>query len=148
VHSTVKSAKQEIASTLVNDLNSNSKIEKQIEKSEANIVVDNSNLSCNFYIDSETKSTISLAKNEDKIDWNESNVERWLADKEINPIIVNNVKPCNGLLLYELYYMLNNAPEFFYSSITSYNSNVPTRDAAKFSYELKKLFLDNKLKFP
>ena len=42
-------------------------------------------------------------------------------------------------LLNQLYIMLLEAPEFFYSSLTA-NKTIATRDVARFAVELKKLF--------
>lgn len=72
-------------------------------------------------------------------DWTERDVKRWLKEKHINKLIVQNVSPCNGRILNQLYSIQCNAPEFFYKSITS-NKVIPTKDIAVFSYELKLIF--------
>lgn len=72
-------------------------------------------------------------------DWTERDVKRWLKEKHINKLIVQNVSPCNGKILNQLYSIQCNAPEFFYKSITS-NKVIQTKDIAVFSYELKLIF--------
>ncbi len=94
--------------------------------------------------------------------WNESKVHEWLKSKKIHSTIIQNLIPCNGKLLTQFYSMLNNAPEFFYKSISSDHhqysqqqqqqqsssvdvnkkalAGLHTRDVALFSYELKNLF--------
>lgn len=74
-----------------------------------------------------------------ELNWNESDVEKWLKEKEINTVIVRNVIPCNGRILHQLYSMQCEAPEFFYKSISS-NESIPTKDVAIFAFELKKIF--------
>ncbi len=70
----------------------------------------------------------------------EHEVSVWLNEKEINPIIVENIVPANGEILAQLYEMLCTCPEFFFNSITS-NQPIKTRETAIFANELKKLFL-------
>jgi hypothetical protein len=71
--------------------------------------------------------------------WNEKQVDDWLNDKNIHPVIVENVRPSNGKLLSQLFSMQQEAPEFFYSSISS-NKQITTREVALFAFELKTLF--------
>ena len=71
--------------------------------------------------------------------WSEQEVENWLNEKKIHSVICENVKPSNGNILKQLYLMQQNAPEFFYSSISS-NKQIATREVALFAYELKILF--------
>lgn len=71
--------------------------------------------------------------------WSESDVEKWLREKQINPVITQNVFPCNGQILNQLYSIQSEAPEFFYKSISS-NQSIPTKDVAIFTFELKRLF--------
>jgi hypothetical protein len=76
-------------------------------------------------------------------DWDEKQVEHWLRDRKINPVIVKNVTPSNGKLLCQMSSMLNSAPEYFYKSISTSSPGelvVTTRDSALFAYELKLLF--------
>lgn len=71
-------------------------------------------------------------------DWTESQVKNWINEKKFHSVIVKNVSPCNGLVLSQLMQMHQEAPEFFYTSITS-NGKIPTKDIAYFVSELKKL---------
>ncbi|CAF0705631.1 unnamed protein product [Brachionus calyciflorus] len=75
----------------------------------------------------------------DAENWSEEKVEDWLRKKEFNEIIRQNIVPSNGKILKQLLDMLINAPEFFYSSISS-NNGTTTRDVAYFASELKVLF--------
>ncbi len=78
--------------------------------------------------------------------WTESDVENWIKDKNVNKDILDNVLPCNGKLLNQLYKMKQEAPEFFYNSITSKKS-IPTREVAMFTLELDNLFKNQKHSF-
>ncbi len=78
--------------------------------------------------------TNSINNNEIKItDWTELEVDKWLATKNINKKISENVMPCNGKILFQLYEMMISAPEFFFTSITSQDCTIPTREVASFS---------------
>ena len=70
--------------------------------------------------------------------WTENDVEKWFRDKNVNKDILDNVLPCNGKLLNQLHKMKQEAPEFFYNSITS-KKNIPTREVAIFTLELDSL---------
>ena len=74
-------------------------------------------------------------------EWNQSQVETWLNQKSVSRTIKENVTPCDGKILNQIYLMLCDAPEFFYRSISSPDStHISTRDLAQFAYELKSLF--------
>lgn len=79
-----------------------------------------------------TQNTKVIKQSIQTIDWTETDVNKWLSSKYINTIISENVKPCDGKILFQLYEMMNEAPEFFYSSITS-NNTIPTREVAVFT---------------
>jgi hypothetical protein len=94
-----------------------------------------------------SESTIVDNRSEKKFDskvlsWTESDVETWLKEKNVHPIIRANISPCNGQILHQLYLMQCDIPEFFYNSIivSKSNENVPTRDVAIFAFELKRIF--------
>ena len=55
----------------------------------------------------------------------------WFKKKKINKIIIESIKPCNGNILKQLYEMMHEAPEFFYSSL-NHNKAVQLRDIAHF----------------
>lgn len=79
-----------------------------------------------------------------ELNWTESQVLKWFTEKRIDPAIVKNVSPCDGRVLYELFLIKHETPEFFYKSVgfaaNSFKSP-SLREIALFSYELKKLFL-------
>jgi hypothetical protein len=74
--------------------------------------------------------------------WNGALVKQWLEEKDIHTSIVNSILPCNGKLLYEIYMIKKEAPNYFYSSIIKEEEEeVPSfRDMAIFSHELRQLF--------
>jgi hypothetical protein len=86
------------------------------------------------------------------LNWNKDQVADWLKKANINKEIKYNVMgrdldACDGKVLFEMFKMLNAAPDFFYESISSsrpglYNcyDHPLTVDLARFSMELKKLF--------
>lgn len=75
----------------------------------------------------------------EKLSWSESQVDKWLNNKNFKTSIIQSIRPCNGKLLYQMYSMLQNAPEFFYSTLKS-NGDLQLKDLALFSYELSNLF--------
>ena len=76
-----------------------------------------------------------------EVSWNEAQVSTWLRKKQIHANIVRLIEPCDGQLLYELFVIKRESPDFFYKSL-SLNINWPTvlRDLAIFSLDLKRLF--------
>lgn len=80
-----------------------------------------------------------------EINWTETQVQKWFIEKKIDQSIIKNISPCDGRVLYELFMIKNETPEFFYKSIGYVNNsfkNSNLRDIAHFSYELKKIFLN------
>lgn len=75
-------------------------------------------------------------------DWTQKDVEKWLKDKHISPVIARNLLPCDGQILNQLYLMQSQAPDYFYKMINT-NTNIPIREIAVFTLELKKIFQDN-----
>ena len=73
-------------------------------------------------------------------EWKENDVEKWFKDEEINALILNDLKPCDGLILNQLYEILKTSPDFFYSALTVKNKEINLRDVAVFTYKLKNLF--------
>jgi hypothetical protein len=87
------------------------------------------------------ETTIITETNKTAENWKEADVEHWLNEKKVHPAIRANVFPSNGEVLYQLYRMLTDAPEFFYRSITSHSEgSISTKDVAIFSLELRKIF--------
>jgi len=60
---------------------------------------------------------VDVVQSKETYNWSEYQVENWLLEKKINKSIQENVSPCDGKILFQLYEMMNTAPEFFYSSI-------------------------------
>jgi hypothetical protein len=81
-----------------------------------------------------------------EINWTESQVHKWFMEKRIEASIVKNISPCDGRVLYELFLIKHETPEFFYKSLgyvnNSFNKGPTLRDIALFSYELKKIFVE------
>lgn len=80
------------------------------------------------------------------LNWSEKEVETWLIEKNVHPIIVENLNSFNGQVLSELFVMKEETPNYFYESITAGGEaqrNLLLKDLALFSHELKNLFLDN-----
>lgn len=73
--------------------------------------------------------------------WDEYQVESWLIEKRVNKDIRKNVSPCNGKLLYQMMLTLNEAPDFFYKSVSNnISADIRIKDVVLFTYELKALF--------
>jgi hypothetical protein len=79
------------------------------------------------------------------INWTELDVEKWIFEKNIQSSILNNIRPCDGKLLYELFSIKTQVPEYFKESLMA-NQNVADqfslRDYVVFVNELKNLFLN------
>ena len=78
----------------------------------------------------------------DVFEWAPLDVERWLTTKRISKDIAYEIRASDGRMLYQLYVMLKNSPDFFSSTVRNANRRVSPRDAALFSYELTNLFND------
>ena len=79
--------------------------------------------------------------NEEKVlKWSEGDVEKWLESKSINTSIVENLKPCDGKILFQMYRILQSAPEFFYCAMKAEADYCALKDLALFVYELTALF--------
>ena len=82
--------------------------------------------------------------NSSVVKWEEKDVEDWVAKNNIRSSILDNIRPCNGELLYELFSIKTKAPDYFYESLMASEYVVDEfslRDYAVFFSELKKLFL-------
>ncbi len=94
----------------------------------------------NFKIEEVSKITQSLPLN-----WSEIDVEKWILEKNIQSSILNNIQPCNGKLLFELFSIKNQAPVFFKEFLMANHDiadQFSLRDYAVFFNELKNLFSD------
>lgn len=77
---------------------------------------------------------------EDKISsWNQVETENWFKNRRISIPIRENMSPCDGRLLSQLYKMSNEVPEFFYSTLRS-DTKASLKDIAIFASELDLLF--------
>lgn len=88
--------------------------------------------------------TRPIPPNVKEINWSESECYKWFQEKKIDENIIKNLSPCDGRILYELFLIKTETPEFFYKSIGLLNHSYKSstlRDVALFSYELKKIFL-------
>jgi hypothetical protein len=87
---------------------------------------------------SNTKETISN-QTPNELTWVQEDVEKWFAEKNLNLEILNDLKPCDGKLLRQLFIMSNAAPDFFYHALSS-KKYLSLRDTAMFASELAILF--------
>ena len=79
------------------------------------------------------------------LNWSEIDVEKWILEKNIQSSILNNIRPCNGKLLFELFSIKNQAPIFFKEILMANHDTADQfslRDYAVFFNELKNLFSD------
>ncbi len=78
----------------------------------------------------------------DEVNWTDDQVEEWFEKMNIDHKIVENLTPCNGQVMYQLYNMLHFNPEFFYGSLKPItgNSLKDLKNIAIFCLELKALF--------
>ena len=64
----------------------------------------------------------------------------------INQFIIDNLIPCNGQILFQLYEILVHNPEFFYGCLNTKSDGVNSlkdlKELAQFCNELKKLFTE------
>lgn len=86
----------------------------------------------------EVEETHYTQDSRDISNWSEAQVENWFKTKG-NSLIYDQLKPCDGLLLQQLYEMQINAPEFFYQYI-SLDNKLDKRSILVFSSSLKLLF--------
>ena len=75
----------------------------------------------------------------DASNWSELQVIEWAKNLNINNSIIEDLKPCNGKILNQLFKILITAPEFFYCALTAKN-RINLRDVAVFTSELEILF--------
>ena len=72
--------------------------------------------------------------------WNDDDVNNWLLNKNITLSIKENILPCDGRLLEQLYKMSIEVPEFFYTSLRT-DTKANLKDIATFATELRLLFV-------
>ncbi|CAF0754608.1 unnamed protein product [Brachionus calyciflorus] len=84
------------------------------------------------------KKPTELPNQKNFVSWNENETEKWFSDNSLSNVF-NILKPINGKYLLQLYQLQIHTPEFFYKSLTSYNS-VNIKDVIQFGVIIKELF--------
>jgi hypothetical protein len=72
--------------------------------------------------------------------WTIEDTENWFNNKKIHSSIKENMSPCDGRLLEQLYKMSHEVPEFFYSTLRL-DTKANLKDIACFTVELRLLFI-------
>ena len=73
--------------------------------------------------------------------WTQDQVVDYFKSKKVNDLIIENLMPCDGRLLDQLYRTLKEVPEFFHSILRA-DSKASLRDIVFFTTELRQLFND------
>ena len=120
----VRRLKKELASTNGVDISHNNYVQKPFNISNPAA-----------FVEPQMNSKPTSAKNE----WSEDQVSKWAEEKQFNQLILENILPCDGSLLEQMFHMYINSPEFFYGSL-NVNGKLNLKDTALFTRELKKLF--------
>ena len=76
--------------------------------------------------------------------WTQEQVVEWFKSKKVNDLIIENLLPCDGQLLEQLYHTLKEVPEFFHSILRA-DSKASLRDIVFFTTELRYLFNDHRV---
>ena len=97
------------------------------------------NLSHSNHIEMKVKAPVFKSKIRAPSSWTEEEVREWFNNKKIKDSIVQNLSPCDGSLLEQLYITLTEVPEFFHSILRS-DSNASLKDIVIFTSALKTLF--------
>ena len=114
----------------------------------ANIIVststnrDENNLLKKVDVNQLSQSGPAQNKVDQVLKWSESDAEKWLKQTDTHPNILANIRPCDGKILYELFLIKRDSPDFFYRSLSANFLRRPVflRDLAAFSNELRRLF--------
>ena len=77
--------------------------------------------------------------NKPVINWTEVEVNLWFKNRNISFYITDNLSPCDGKILEQLYQMSKEVPEFFYSTLRA-DAKANIRDIAYFTSELRNIF--------
>jgi hypothetical protein len=87
-----------------------------------------------------------IVSNKARIDvaekWTENDVKEWFVKNNLNMAILENLMPCSGIVLEQIYIMRLNAPQFFYQSLKEI-PNVNLSSISLFAHYLVKLFEKN-----
>ena len=91
------------------------------------------------------QTNLSKGKVKKVLSWSEVDTEKWISEKNFSAHLIENLKPnVNGKILFQMYTMLRNTPEFFYTALRSDSNNkIILKDLAIFSHELGDLFEEN-----
>ena len=103
------------------------------------------NVNENQQLHSNSLARLSKEKTKKILKWTENDALNWFNEKKFSPNLVENLKPnVNGKILFQMYHILLNTPEFFYTSLrTDSNNKLLLKDIALFSFELSALFEEN-----
>ncbi len=78
--------------------------------------------------------------NSNKVEkWSEKETLEWFENNSLNMAIFDHLKPCNGAILKEMYYMKTYSSDFYYKSLREIE-NVRLNAIILFSASLEKLF--------
>lgn len=113
------------------------KLNDRIESVQSNNSNNFSNES-NVELQTQSSQKDSALIQSDPLDWNESQVEKWLSEKGVSAVY-EILKPLDGKVLYQLYLVQMHTPEFFYKSLTK-NEIIDIKVIAYFTLALKELF--------
>lgn len=80
---------------------------------------------------------LSLKKEPESVkNWSEVQVKEWLDSNQTNQFIVEQIFPCDGNILIQLYEMRRDAPEFYYQALNK-NNTVDLKSIMLFTQYLK-----------
>ena len=94
------------------------------------------NSTCMQYLET-SKPSNSCASN--VLLWTEGQVKEWFIKNEIEIYIFEELRPCNGKTLKQLFKMKKEAPIFFYQSLKEFRG-VKLTSIARFSFYLDETF--------
>ena len=85
------------------------------------------------------KSKVPSTERKAVSNWSEEQVKEWFNNTKISNLIAENLAPCDGVLLEQLYATMTEVPEFFHSILRS-DSKASLKDIVVFTSALKALF--------
>lgn len=72
--------------------------------------------------------------------WSEYQVKEWFESNQIDQRLINDLTPCTGIVLKELYEMRRDAPEAFFQTLNSNKDVKFLPSVLKFCHCLKTIF--------
>ena len=130
----------ETDSKKINGENIDNKTETKQEKADNNVISEPKKIIIPLArTHSKPKKELSKTEKSSVYYWTEIEVNKWLNDQNIKPTIIENISPCDGKLLDQLFQISKEVPEFFFSSLRA-DSKASLKDVAYFTSELKSLF--------